>query len=188
MTYGWHTGTYEWHKDDVRGHVSDIRIFFKTKLKYTIRWYWTYGYVYILLEQWQTDDMRVLNTSDTRMTYEWHTNDMPVHRSDITYFIRMSLACTRMSSVCHLYVLVCHSYVLVCHPYVTGIYSYVIRMSLECSFTMNCRPEVFCKKGFFFNKVAGLESATLLKRRLWPRCFPVNFVKFLRTPISIEYF
>ena len=24
--------------------------------------------------------------------------------------------------------------------------------------------------------------ATLLKRRLWHRCFPVNFVKFLRTP------
>ena len=24
--------------------------------------------------------------------------------------------------------------------------------------------------------------ATLLKKRLWRRCFPVNFVKFLRTP------
>ena len=24
--------------------------------------------------------------------------------------------------------------------------------------------------------------ATLLKKRLWHRCFPVNFVKFLRTP------
>ena len=33
----------------------------------------------------------------------------------------------------------------------------------------------------FFNKVAGLRPATLLKRRLWHRCFPVNFVKFLRT-------
>ena len=56
------------------------------------------------------------------------------------------------------------------------------------------RPEVFCKKGvlenftkftgkhlcqsFFFNKVAGL-------RPLRHRCFPVNFVKFLTTPISI---
>ena len=28
----------------------------------------------------------------------------------------------------------------------------------------------------------GLEPATLLKKRLWHRCFPVNFVKFLRTP------
>ena len=46
----------------------------------------------------------------------------------------------------------------------------------------------------FLNKVAGLRSATLLKKRLWPqaatllkkrlwyRCFSVNFVKFLRTP------
>ena len=35
-----------------------------------------------------------------------------------------------------------------------------------------------------FNKVAGLSPATLLKKRLWNRCFPVNFVKFLRTPFS----
>ena len=33
-------------------------------------------------------------------------------------------------------------------------------------------PEVCCKK----------RPATLLKKRLWHRCFPVNFVKFLRTP------
>ena len=57
------------------------------------------------------------------------------------------------------------------------------------------RPEVFCKKGvlrnfakitekhlcqsLFFNKVAGL--------RLWYRCFPVNFAKFLRTPFLTEH-
>ena len=28
--------------------------------------------------------------------------------------------------------------------------------------------------------------ATLLKKRLWHRCFPVNFVKFLRTPFYKE--
>ena len=33
-------------------------------------------------------------------------------------------------------------------------------------------PEVFCKK----------RRATLLKKRLWHRCFSVNFAKFLRTP------
>ena len=65
------------------------------------------------------------------------------------------------------------------------------------------RPEVFCKKcvlensakftelhlcqSLFFNKVAGLRPATLLKKRLWDRCFPVNFVKFLRTPFYIEH-
>ena len=34
----------------------------------------------------------------------------------------------------------------------------------------------------FFNKVTDLRPATLLKNRLWHRCFPVNFAKFLRTP------
>ena len=59
-------------------------------------------------------------------------------------------------------------------------------------------PEVLCKKSvfgnftkftgkhlgqsLFFNKVAGLRPTTLLKKRLWHRCFPVNFVKFLSTP------
>ena len=33
----------------------------------------------------------------------------------------------------------------------------------------------------FFNKVVGLRSAILIKKRLWHRCFPGNFVKFLRT-------
>ena len=37
-------------------------------------------------------------------------------------------------------------------------------------------------QGLFFNKVAGLRSATLLKKRLGHRCFPVNFTKFLRIP------
>ena len=36
-------------------------------------------------------------------------------------------------------------------------------------------------QSFFFNKVAGLRPATLLKKRLWHRCFPVNLVEFLRT-------
>ena len=64
------------------------------------------------------------------------------------------------------------------------------------------RPEVFCKEGvfrnfsnftgkhlcqsLFFNKVARLRLATLLKKRLWHRCFPVNFAKFLRTPFLTE--
>ena len=36
-------------------------------------------------------------------------------------------------------------------------------------------------QGLFFNKVAGLKPASLLKKRLWHRCFPVNFAKFLKT-------
>ena len=62
--------------------------------------------------------------------------------------------------------------------------------------------EVFCKKGvlrnlakftgkhlcqiLFFNKVAGL-PATLLKYRIWHKCFPVNFAKFLRTPFVTRH-
>ena len=69
--------------------------------------------------------------------------------------------------------------------------------------TRSSRSEVFCKKGvpvnfakftgkhlcqsLFSNKVAGLRPATLLKQRLWHRCFLVNFAKFLRTPFFIEY-
>ena len=34
----------------------------------------------------------------------------------------------------------------------------------------------------FFNKVAALRPETLLKKRLWHMCFPVNFAKFLRAP------
>ena len=65
------------------------------------------------------------------------------------------------------------------------------------------RPEGFCKKGvlrnftkfigkhlcqsLFFNKVAGLRPSTLLKKTLWHRCFPINFVKFVRTPFLTEY-
>ena len=37
-------------------------------------------------------------------------------------------------------------------------------------------------QSLFFNKVVCLRPATLLKKRLWHWCFPVNFVKFLRAP------
>ena len=70
---------------------------------------------------------------------------------------------------------------------------------MEAGKVRSSRPRVFCKIGvlknfskftgkhlcqsLFFSKVAGLKPATLLKKRLWPRCFPVNFEKSLRTPI-----
>ena len=70
-------------------------------------------------------------------------------------------------------------------------------------FLRSSRPEVFCKKsvlrnftkftgkhlcqGLFFNKVAGLRAATLLKKRLWHRCFAENFGKYLRTPFFSEH-
>ena len=42
-------------------------------------------------------------------------------------------------------------------------------------------------QGLFFIKVSPLRPAALLKNRLWYRCFPVNFAKFLGT-LFIEHF
>ena len=72
-------------------------------------------------------------------------------------------------------------------------------LTVLASINRSSRPEAFCKKGvlrhfgkylcqsLFLNKVVGLSPATLLKKRLWYRCFPVNFVKFLRTTFYIEH-
>ena len=43
------------------------------------------------------------------------------------------------------------------------------------------------KNRLFFNKVARLRPATLLKKSLWHRCFSVNFAKFLRTAFFAEH-
>ena len=67
--------------------------------------------------------------------------------------------------------------------------SSVIRPSHQrCS----CEKKVFLKisqnskkntcASLLFNKVANLRTATLLKRRLWQKCFPVNFAKFFSIP------
>ena len=83
------------------------------------------------------------------------------------------------------------------------IFLYLLKKSLmkNCLSCAECiqkqPPEVLCKKSvfgnftkftgkhlgqsLFFNKVAGLRPTTLLKKRLWHRCFPMNFAKFLRT-------
>ena len=69
---------------------------------------------------------------------------------------------------------------------------------LKFAANRSSHPEMFSKKGvlknfakftgkhlcqsLFVNKVPGLRPATLSKMRLWQRCFPVNFVKFLRAP------
>ena len=69
--------------------------------------------------------------------------------------------------------------------------------------TVHGRPEVLCKnsivknfvnfagkhlcQGLFFNKLAGLRPATLLKQRLWYQCFPVNVTKFIRMPFFREW-
>ena len=48
-------------------------------------------------------------------------------------------------------------------------------------------PEIHLWYSLFFNKAAVLRPATLLKKRLWHRCFPVNFAKFLRITFLTVY-
>ena len=43
-----------------------------------------------------------------------------------------------------------------------------------------------CARVSFLIKLQGLRPATLLKKRLWYRCFPVNFVKFIRITFVTE--
>ena len=80
-----------------------------------------------------------------------------------------------------------------------------IYLAIFAIFYLACysRPELFRKKGvlrkfakftgkylcqnLFYNKVAGLRPTTLSKKRPWHRCFPVKFVKFLRTPFLTEH-
>ena len=74
---------------------------------------------------------------------------------------------------------------------------------LKVNWIRSSCAEVFCNKvvlrnftkftgkhlcqSLFFNKVAGLGPATLLKKGLWHRYFLVNFVKLLRTPFYVEH-
>ena len=88
--------------------------------------------------------------------------------------------------------------------YGSSLIFWKVWLLFEICSSRSSRPEVFLKKGvlrnstkftrkhlcqsLFFNKVAGFSPATLLKNRLWNGCFPVNFVKFLRTSFYIEDF
>ena len=70
------------------------------------------------------------------------------------------------------------------------VYTYVKKRNYF-AFTQKVRPEVFYKtdvcKHFRSSRPVHLRPATLLQMRLWHRCFPVNFVKFLRIPYFTEH-
>ena len=54
--------------------------------------------------------------------------------------------------------------------------------------SQNLQERTYARVSFLIKlQVWGLRPSTLLKKRLWHRCFPVNFVKFLRTPFYIEH-
>ena len=55
----------------------------------------------------------------------------------------------------------------------------------DCCFTYSRVTEAVVWR-YSVEKVC-LRPGTLLKMRLWHRCFPVNFVKFLRTPFFTEH-
>ena len=60
------------------------------------------------------------------------------------------------------------------------------KMLLQIS--QNSQKNICARVSFSIKLQAlGPRSATLLKKRLWHRCFSVNFVKFLRTPFCIEH-
>ena len=87
-----------------------------------------------------------------------------------------------------------HGFKLNIHLLVTSTTSY---------FHGSSRPELFFKNGvlenfenfrekqlyqsLFFNKVAWLRTAALLKKSLWHMCFLVSFGKFSITPVFIEH-
>ena len=58
--------------------------------------------------------------------------------------------------------------------------SYSVRKGVPRNFAKF--PGKHLCQSLFFDKVAGLRPATLLKKRLWHKCFPLNFAKFPRTP------
>ena len=62
------------------------------------------------------------------------------------------------------------------HLVVLNLYSVSINKILNSQ-------ENTCARVSFLIKLQA-PPATLLKKRLWHRCFPVNFAKFLRTPFS----
>ena len=101
-----------------------------------------------------------------------------------------SLSCT-YSRICNFFIL--RQFLPVSYPSKLNW----VNCKVTIIYRSSC-PEVFCKYGVLrnfakfigkhlcqshlFNKVAGLRPATLLKKRLCNRWFPVNFLKFLRTP------
>ena len=81
-------------------------------------------------------------------------------------------------------------------------YYYIIPIIYFFLHVRSSRPEVVCKKdvlkrfskiiekcqcqGLFLNKNSDIKDCNFNKKRLWHRCFPVNFAKFLRTPFLLN--
>ena len=95
---------------------------------------------------------------------------------------------------------------IICSPPKTLIWNKMDQLHDHWMFLSwrSSRQWMFCEKGvprnftkftgknqcqsLVFNKKAGLRPATLLEKRLWHRCFPENFAKFVSTPFFTEHF
>ena len=67
---------------------------------------------------------------------------------------------------------------------------YALKKNLGLAWGRSSRQEVFCKKGvleILQNSQENTCESLLLKKRLWHRCFRVNFANFLRTFIISEH-
>ena len=62
-----------------------------------------------------------------------------------------------------------------------GTFSYLKRQKQRTELIRKIHRKYLCQR-LFFNKVVSLRSATLLKKNIWRKCFPVNYAKFLKTP------
>ena len=120
-----------------------------------------------------------------------NTNDIEIHvhwpwRANIDIFFEN----TRKAVYCKTMCAVSQTQILILKPHFP---KYYVNDHWALLATEAFIPEVFCEKGvlenfakftgkhlcqsLFFNKVAGLRLAILLKKRLWHRCLPLNFCK-----------
>ena len=106
-----------------------------------------------------------------------------IRNSLFSWFTNMALMCVfpmRMATSIH---------EILCKSHLTPTPDISLKLKLWSS-NRSSRPEMFCKKGVLenfvkfrktpepeslFDKVADLRFTTLLKKRLWRRCLPVNF-------------
>ena len=78
-------------------------------------------------------------------------------------------------------------------PFLTGLYWQPTEAASGGVLQKRC-SQIFAKltrkhlcRSLFFNKTAGLRTASLSKKRLQHRCFPVSFANILRTPSLKEH-
>ena len=107
-----------------------------------------------------------------KTTFEWHTNDIRVHKSDIRTTceciwvicewhtsLNISICYLFCTSFCmllvyHSYLIVCHFFVtrvsFVCHSYANRMYSFVIRISLCTRMSLVCHSYIFESHSYVF--------------------------------------